>query len=102
MHDDAFFEYYTVADPGFPVGGGRRPVGGGGADLRRVHFSVKTYAKMKEMDPVLHHDWQNNPCYEKIMVNGICLIDVTAAAIIILKLMLLRPKFSALKNVLQF
>ena len=36
----------TVADPGFPVGGG------GGADLRRVHFSAKTYAKMKEMDPV--------------------------------------------------
>ena len=33
------------ADPGFPVGGG-------GADLRRVHFLAKTYAKMKEMDPV--------------------------------------------------
>ena len=26
--------------------------GGGDADLRRVHFSAKTYAKMKEMDPV--------------------------------------------------
>ena len=24
----------------------------GGADLQRVHFSVKTYAKTKEMDPV--------------------------------------------------
>ena len=35
-----------MADPGFPVGGG------GGADLRCIHFSAKTYAKMKEMDPV--------------------------------------------------
>ena len=35
-----------MADPGFPVGGG------GGADLRHVHFLAKTYAKMKEMDPV--------------------------------------------------
>ena len=29
-------------------GGGRRPVGGGGANLRRIHFSAKT----KEIDPV--------------------------------------------------
>ena len=37
----------------FPLrGGGRRPVGGGSADLRRVHFLAKTYAKMKEIDPV--------------------------------------------------
>ena len=36
-----------MADPGFPVGGG-----GGGANLRRIHFSAKTYAKMKEIDPV--------------------------------------------------
>ena len=35
----------AVADPGFPVRGG-------GADLRRIHFLVKTYAKTKEMDPV--------------------------------------------------
>ena len=35
-----------MADPGFPVGGG------GGADLRRIHFSAKMYAKMKEIDPV--------------------------------------------------
>ena len=34
----------AVADPGFPVGGG--------ANLRRVHFSVKTYVKTKEIDPV--------------------------------------------------
>ena len=32
-------------------GGGRRPVGGG-ANLKCVHFLAKTYAKMKEMDPV--------------------------------------------------
>ena len=30
----------------FPLGGG------GGADLRRIHFLVKMYAKMKEIDPV--------------------------------------------------
>ena len=28
------------------------PLGGGGANLRCVHSSVKTYAKTKEMDPV--------------------------------------------------
>ena len=36
--------HHTVADPGFPVGWA--------ADLRRVHFSAKTYAKTKQMDPV--------------------------------------------------
>ena len=36
------FTSITVADPGFPIGGG------GGADL----FSAKTYVKTKEMDPV--------------------------------------------------
>ena len=40
----------TVADPGFPVGGA--PTRWGGANLRRIHFSVKTYVKMKEIDPV--------------------------------------------------
>ena len=30
----------------FPLGGG------GGTNLQRVHFSAKTYAKTKEMDPV--------------------------------------------------
>ena len=45
---------YTVADLGFPVGGAlsRWWGGGGGADLRRGHFPAKTYAKMKELDPV--------------------------------------------------
>ena len=33
-----------MADPGFPVGGG--------ANLQRIHFSAKTYAKTKEIDPV--------------------------------------------------
>ena len=28
---------------------GRQSAGGGGADLRRGHFSVKMYAKMKEL-----------------------------------------------------
>ena len=43
----------AVADPGFPIGG-CRPVGGA-ANLRRVHCSVKTYAKTKEIDPVGGH-----------------------------------------------
>ena len=34
----------------FPLGG--VPTHWGGANLRHVHFSVKTYAKMKEFDPV--------------------------------------------------
>ena len=44
--------YATVADPGFPVGGGGGEPLGGGTDLRRGHFSVKMYAKTKELDPV--------------------------------------------------
>ena len=35
----------TVADPGFPIGGG-------GANFRRIHFLAKMYAKTKEIDPV--------------------------------------------------
>ena len=41
----------SVADPGFLVGG-RRAIGGGGTDLRRRHFLVKTCVKMKELDSV--------------------------------------------------
>ena len=41
-----------MADPGFPVGGGGADPLGGGANLQRIHFSVKTYAKTKEIDPV--------------------------------------------------
>ena len=40
----------SVADPGFPVGG-VHPLGGG-MDLRRGHFSVKMYAKTKELGPI--------------------------------------------------
>ena len=40
----------TVADPEFPVGGA--PTRWGDTDLRHIHFSAKTYAKTKEMDPV--------------------------------------------------
>ena len=40
-----------MADPGFPVGGGRAPVRRG-VDLRRGHFLVKMYAKMKELGPI--------------------------------------------------
>ena len=35
----------------FPLGGGVL-THWGGTNLQRIHFSVKTYAKMKEMDPV--------------------------------------------------
>ena len=41
---------FTVADPGFPVGG-HAPIRGG-VDLRRGHFLVKMYAKMKELGPI--------------------------------------------------
>ena len=41
--------YLSVADPGFPRGIERL---GWGADLRHGHFSAKTYAKTKELDPV--------------------------------------------------
>ena len=34
----------------FPLGGGTDPLGG--ANLRCIHFLVKMYAKMKEIDPV--------------------------------------------------
>ena len=34
----------------FPLWG--PPTRWGGANLRRIHFSVKMYVKMKEMDPV--------------------------------------------------
>ena len=43
--------HHSVTDPGFPVGGGAGPLGGG-TDLQHVHFSAKTYAKTKEIDPV--------------------------------------------------
>ena len=36
---------HAVADPGFPVGGG-------GVDLQHRRFSVKMYAKMKELGPI--------------------------------------------------
>ena len=41
----------AVVDPGFPVGGGGADLLGG-TNLRCVHFSTKTYAKTKEIDPV--------------------------------------------------
>ena len=37
--------------------GGSRISRWGGANLRRVHFSAKTYAKMKEIDPVGGAHW---------------------------------------------
>ena len=36
----------------FPLGGG------GGADLRHVHFSAKTYAKTKEIEPANAFEFQ--------------------------------------------
>ena len=42
--------WYTVADPGFPVGG--VCTRWGGMDLRCGYFLVKMYAKMKELGPI--------------------------------------------------
>ena len=41
----------TGPDPGFSVGG-HGPILGGGFGLQCGHFSVKMYAKMKELGPV--------------------------------------------------
>ena len=41
---------FAVADPGFPIGGAWTRWGG--MDLRCRHFSVKMYAKMKELGPI--------------------------------------------------
>ena len=41
--------YLSVVDPGFPIGR-RGPIVG--LDLRHRHFSVKMYAKTKELGPV--------------------------------------------------
>ena len=39
-----------MVDPGFPIGG-HAPIRGG-MDLRCRHFSVKMYAKTKELGPI--------------------------------------------------
>ena len=49
----------AVADPGFPVGG--TPTHWGGTNLQRIHFLVKTYVKMKEIDPVGGVHWRRPP-----------------------------------------
>ena len=41
-----------MADPGFPIGGACTRWGGGGMDLRHGRFSVKMYAKTKELGPI--------------------------------------------------
>ena len=42
---------FTVANPGFPIGG-HGPIGGGGVDLQHGCFSAEMYAKMKELGPM--------------------------------------------------
>ena len=78
----------------FPLGG-RQPIEGG-TDLRCVHFSAKTYAKMKEMDPVGGGGggacWQRPP--GSASVNGIS----SPTPIIMLQMALLRPKFAVFSN----
>ena len=78
----AHVDLTSVADPVFPAGGGgANPLGGGGADLRHVHFSVKMYTKTKEMDPVGGGGGRppgsaNEPCefsgYDIFLVFGLC------------------------------
>ena len=48
-------------DPGFSVGGCGPILGGGGFGLQHGHFSVKMYAKMKELGPVEGHAPTRNP-----------------------------------------
>ena len=53
-------ELTSIHTRDLPSGGSRISCWGvltrwGGTDLRRIHFSGKTYAKMKEMDPVGGH-----------------------------------------------
>ena len=43
----------TVADPGFPVGGGVNPLGG--VDLQCGCFLAKMYAKMIKLGPIGGH-----------------------------------------------
>ena len=45
----------SVKDPGFPVGGGGEWTHWGGVDPQCGRFSVKMYAKMKELGPVGGH-----------------------------------------------
>ena len=47
----AFITWSTGPDPGFSVGGGVDPFWGG-FGLQCGHFSVKMYAKTKELGPV--------------------------------------------------
>ena len=59
--------YYSVADPGFPVGA-RGPVGGG-VDPRCGHFLVKMYAKTKELGPVGGDIHQTRPVDPPMIYN---------------------------------
>ena len=49
--DTKYYKYYQWRIQDFPLGGGA-PSHWGGADLQRGCFSVKTYVKTKELDPV--------------------------------------------------
>ena len=51
-HDSKIQIQWRIQD--FPLRGAptRWGGGGGGANLRRIHFLAKMYAKMKEIDPV--------------------------------------------------
>ena len=62
----------------FLLGGGRhRPIGGG-TNLRHIHFSVKTYVEMKEMDPVGGACWQHplDPPMPLTIAHRCCLIGL--------------------------
>ena len=59
FHPDVIFQQRTAGHTSFSGGSrisrcGGAPTcwGGGGADLRCIHFSVKMYAKTREIDPV--------------------------------------------------
>ena len=50
--DSCKYMYISGPDPGFSVGGGGVDPFLGGFGLQCGHFSVKMYAKMKELGPV--------------------------------------------------
>ena len=56
---------FAETDPGFPVGGG--------ANFRRRHFSVKTYVKTKELDPVGGGGGANSAPLDPPMVRNVTL-----------------------------
>ena len=48
------------------------PLGGGGANLRHIHFLAKMYAKMKEIDPVGGGGRRGAPLDPPMVLDSFC------------------------------